>query len=240
MKKLVKVSRRVYYLTGENSTDRPYLYYIKGENYSVVIDAGNSKNHVEEFYNAIKAENMPLPHYTILTHWHWDHTFGIPYVQGKTIANVLTNQKLEEVRQWKWTLLEMKKREEAGSDIAFCNECIRKEYDDLTKIKVIPADIGISSVMQLDLGDIKVSLIPRDSTHSRDALFVHIPKEKMLFIGDADCEDYYEEAGTYNQSRLKSLISFIENLEFEYNMLGHDEPTTKEEVLKYLRIAEKF
>lgn len=51
---------------------------------------------------------MPLPQYTIITHWHWDYTFGIPYVHGEIIASERTNQKLEEVNTWEWALDEMK------------------------------------------------------------------------------------------------------------------------------------
>lgn len=235
MAELIKLSERVYYLLGEQETDRPFLYYIRGKNYSVAIDAGNSKSHVECFYNAIQKENMPLPQYTIITHWHWDHTFGIPYVHGETIASERTNQKLEEVSTWKWTLDEMKKRELTGEDISFCNECIVKEYEDLSEIKVMPADITISTITELNLGDLKLILIPRDSTHSRDALFILCPEEKMLFVGDADCEDHYEGEGKYNRDKLEAIIHFIENIDFEIYLLGHDMPSNKEETLGYLR-----
>ena len=76
----VKATDRIYYFSGEQETDRPFLYYIKGRDYSVAIDAGQSKEHVEQFYAALQKESLPLPNYTILTHWHWDHTFGIRLV----------------------------------------------------------------------------------------------------------------------------------------------------------------
>ena len=46
---LVKLSERLYYLPYEKTADRPNLYYIKGDDYSVAVDAGNSQRHVEIF-----------------------------------------------------------------------------------------------------------------------------------------------------------------------------------------------
>lgn len=235
---LVKVTSQIFYLSGEEETDRPFLYYIKGDRYSVAVDAGNSKAHVEKFYTAIKEEGFALPEYTVLTHWHWDHTFGIPYVYGKTIANLLTKQKLTEVSEWKWTKEDMERRERTGEDIAFCNECIQKEYLDLSEIKVKTADIGITEKMELDIGGVHVQLFPRDSTHSRDALFVYVPEEKALFVGDGDCEDHYDNNGEIDPDRLASLIEFVSGIDFHFYLLGHDVPDTKEGAIEYLHSME--
>ncbi len=47
--KLMMISDRIYYLPSEERTDRPVLGYIKGDKYSLVVDAGNSADHVQEF-----------------------------------------------------------------------------------------------------------------------------------------------------------------------------------------------
>ncbi|MBE6023786.1 MAG: MBL fold metallo-hydrolase [Cellulosilyticum sp.] len=231
---LEKLTEHVYYMKGEEKTDRPFLYYIKGKDYSVAIDAGNSKAHVESFYKSIQENGFELPHYTMITHWHWDHTFGIPYIHGKTVGTELTRQKLIEVSKWVWTEEEMNRRQSSGEDIEFCNQCIKEEYKDLSEIVVKTIDIGIIQEMEYDLGDITLKLIPRDSTHSRDSLFIYIPEEKILVIGDADCEDHYENDGKFDRCRLDSMRAFIGSIDFKYALLGHDFPETKESSIKYL------
>ncbi len=235
--KLAKVTDRIYYLQGNAETDRPFLYYIKGTDYSVAIDAGQSKQHVEQFYQAIAEEGFPYPRYTVITHWHWDHTFGIAYIKGETIANELTKQKLMKVSEWEWSQTAMEQREKDGEDIAFCNNCIKKEYPDLSDITVKSVDIGIRQVQELDLGDIHVQLYPRDSIHSRDALLIYVPEEKALFVGDADCADCYEN-GKVDMDRLKSYMRFICGFEFDYYLLGHDYPDNKDGAMKYLKELE--
>jgi len=231
---LTKATERIYYMEGEQAVDRPFLYYIWGDEFSVVIDAGNSKQHVEKFYQAIDDEQLPRPSYTLITHWHWDHTFGLPYVAGKTIANERTRQKLVEVSSWSWTRSEMARREQMGEDIPFCNECIQKEYPDLSEIKVKTVDLGITEPMTLDLGGVSLTLYPMDSIHSRDALLIYCPEEKALFVGDADCEDHYEGNGTADPVRTEAYQKFIQGLEFVHYFLGHDVPDTKDGAMKYL------
>ena len=136
MSALIKLTDRIYRLPGQTETDQPNLYYVRGDRESAAIDAGQSRRHVEEFYGALREEGLPLPSYTLITHWHWDHTFGLKYISGVSMASRLTKEKLAQVSRWAWTPESMRKREETGEDIAFCNECIRKEYPDLGKISV--------------------------------------------------------------------------------------------------------
>ena len=229
----VKVTDKIFFFSGEQETDRPFLYYIKGRDYSVAIDAGQSKEHVEQFYSVIQKEGLRLPQYTIITHWHWDHSFGLPYIQGESIYSQLTRKQLEVVSNWKWTKKDMEQRVKDGTDIEFVNECIQKVYSDLSKIKIVTTDIIVNDNMKLDLGDIQLELYARDSIHSRDALFVYIPHEKALFVGDADCEDLYN-GGEVKIDRLKAYREFVNNFEIERYFLGHDVPDNIEGVNNYL------
>lgn len=233
--KLEKFTEHIYLMPGEERTDRPFLYYVKGRDFGVAIDAGNSREHVELFYSELKKWGLPLPEYTIITHWHWDHTFGMYAAAGITMASVLTNEKLREVGNRVWTPEKMKEREETGEDIAFCNNCILEEYKNLEEIKVIPAMREISGPEVLDMGDVKLHLIPRDSTHSRDSMFIYIPQDRALVVGDADCEDYYENNAKYDKRRLEELIEFLESMDYEHHILGHVYPEKKEQALGRLR-----
>ena len=199
------------------------------------MDAGNSPHHVKAFYAALKAAGHPTPDITVATHWHWDHTFGLPAVKGLTIATRATNNALRQVQSWTWDEQSMEARLRSGEDIQACVDCIRREYADPEDIRVATADMEIESPVTLDLGGVTCRLIPQDSPHSRDGLFLHIPEEKALAVGDGESGDYYELDGAYDPAKKDALLSFLEGLDYDLALPGHQAPWSKEEELKTLR-----
>ncbi len=235
-------SERFFVFPYDRKTDRPNLYYLKGDHCAVAVDAGNSAEHVRAFYRELEKSKLPLPDLTVISHWHWDHTFGLCAVHGKSISTRKTQDKLREVSLWKWSPEEMRKREKTGEEIPFCSRCILEEYADLKTIRVVSTDQAITEETELDLGGIHVKLIPRESTHSDDSLFILIPEERALIVQDADCENFYESSvqkpdeliGSYEPYKLRELISFFESTDYEYHYLGHAERETKQEAIKRL------
>lgn len=234
---LVRVSDRIWYLPGEDFTgrDRPFLYYVKGEKKSLAVDAGNSPAHVRAFYAALEAAGLPRPHITLLTHWHWDHTFGLTAVEGVTMTSAATNEKLGQVAQWKWNDAAMKNRLNTGEDIQACDDCIRREYADPGDIRVTTAAVSLYGDVEIDLGGVTCRVMLRDSPHSRDGLFIHIPEEKALAVGDGESGDYYKLGGAYDQNRLTELLAFLEGLEYDVALGGHQAPWSKADQLAELR-----
>jgi hypothetical protein len=62
---------------------------------------------------------------------------------------------------------------------------------------------------------------------------VYIPQEKALFVGDADCEDIYNN-GEVKFNRLKAYREFVNEFEIERYFLGHDFPDNMVSVNGYL------
>ena len=121
---LQQLTDRVWTLPHDEASDRPVLTYIEGDQLSVAVDAGSSPAHVREFYTAITDKGLTIPEITILTHWHWDHSFGLCATNGFTMASKKTTEKLKEVAQWAWTPEAMEKRLETHEEIPFCHEHI--------------------------------------------------------------------------------------------------------------------
>lgn len=226
-----KLTENIFYIDYDRNFDRPNLAYIKGEKFSVAIDAGTSYKHVEMFYSYLAENNLPKPKYTIITHWHWDHTFGMNSVSGETIAHKNTNKKLSEMANWEWTEEAMKKRLLDKTEIEFADVYIKKEFPDLSKIKIVKADIEFEKSMKIDLGKISAEIFYTASPHSDDSIFIYIPEEKVLFVGDSICIDFYNN-NYLDRNILTEMKKIIENIDFKWCILGHTEPLSKEDTLK--------
>lgn len=235
---LIKCSKHIFYTTYETERDRPALGYIHGSRFSLMIDAGSSPAHVRDTYTLLKNHDLPFPDYTCITHWHWDHTYGMNAVHGLTIAHERTNQKLKQMMHWSWDEEAMNERLKTGVEIPFVDSHIRIEYTDPKEIVIVLAAITFDSKIELDLGDITVQLIHVPSPHSDDAVFIYCPQDRILFIGDSICEDYYNQMNV-DSIKLKEMEAFILKLDFDYGIQGHLPKMSKNEILKQIQDLKK-
>lgn len=52
---LKNLTKNIYFLPHEPEVDRPMLAYVKGDKFSLAVDAGYSKKHVQDFYRALRS-----------------------------------------------------------------------------------------------------------------------------------------------------------------------------------------
>ena len=224
--RLEQLTSRIFYYPHQPETDRPMLAYINGSRISLAIDAGNSAAHVDEFYGALAEADLKKPDITVITHWHWDHTFGMHHIHGLSAAHMKTNEMLEQER----TRLEDSAYADALKEE---DPCLEREYADGREIVAIPSDIGFTDKMTLKLGGLTADMFHGISPHSEDTVLVYIPEEKVLFLGDSTCGDFYND-GYMDKDRLGILVRTIERMDCRYCILSHAEPLTKQELLGYL------
>ena len=218
---LKRLTEHIWYMPFEAERDRPNLGYVKGDHWSLAIDAGHSAAHVREFYKLLEKEGLPLPGLTVLTHWHWDHTFGMHAVKGLTLANNRTNGYLAE---WK------NKIETNGPKEFFAlHESIRREYVANTEIIVKKADMVFSGEIMLELGGCRVQVIKADAPHTDDSTLIYVEQDKTLFLGDSTCSDFF--TGMKNPQLCGKLADTIRGINPEICMEGHWVPVNPEDTL---------
>ena len=229
---LQQLTDRVWTLPHDEASDRPVLTYIEGDQLSVAVDAGASPAHVREFYTAITDKGLTIPEITILTHWHWDHSFGLCATNGFTMASKQTAEKLREVATWAWTPEAMDKRLETHEEIPFCHEHICLEYRRPEWIQVTLPDMTLEGAGTMDIGGVTIACETCDSPHSRDALLVSA--DGVLIIGDAGYEDFYELDRQYDRGRLAAFIEKLKSRTESFLVAGHEPPLRREEFIEYL------
>ena len=222
--KLNKINDRIWVSSFEEERDRPALGYIRGDKYSLAVDAGHSKEHVEEFYSLLKEAELPLPELTVMTHWHWDHTFGMFAINGLSLAEKRTEEHLQK--------LMMEWDDESEDRLKAMDEHIALEYKDQS-MQVVGADVVFGDEISLDLGGIKVQCLHTESPHTDDSVLILLPEERVLFFGDCISGEYPE--WIVDIERMKLLITKLEELDFDLAIGGHWEPESKRELVEKLK-----
>ena len=224
--RLQKIGTHTWIFPLESAKDRPNLGYVLGKETALAIDAGHSSSHVEDFYRALEAEGLPLPDLTVITHWHWDHTFGMHAVHGKTLARPETNQKLLEIQK------KMADNPGYGKKFLRSDPCIIREYAGGVPLIVVPADEELTGDRTLDLGDVAVELHYAESPHTDDALLVYVPDDKVLFVGDAQLGEF--PTWFMNPDKSAALKRQVMSYDVRTVIDGHWRSYTKAEYLEEL------
>lgn len=225
-----KLTNHIYYLEHDAQVDRPMLAYLQGDRYSLAIDAGYSASHVQDFYHAIETEQLKKPDFTVITHWHYDHTFGMHAIQGLSIAHNKTNEFLKEQQELAKdpNYIETLKKEDTR---------FRQEYEGQDQLNIVLSDITYFDQMSLDLGGLSAQIFHTIAPHSEDTTCIYVPEEKVLFLGDSTSEDFFHD-DYMDKDKLDALIKKIESVDCQYCILSHCDPLKKEELLAYLYTIE--
>ena len=218
---LKRLTEHIWYMPYEEERDRPNLGYVLGKNWSLAIDAGHSADHVRAFYALLAKENLPLPSLTVLTHWHWDHTFGMHAVNGLTLANAQTDRYLAE---WK-----RKVEKDGPGEFLALDESIRREYRENAGVIVRQADIVFTGEMTLDTGGCAVTVMQTEAPHTDDSTLVYVQNDKTLFLGDSTCHEFL--TGIKNRDLCGKLADTIRGIHPEICMEGHWVPVDPEDTL---------
>ena len=226
--KLNRLTSHIWVYPYEEARDRPNLSYIRGDRWSLAVDAGHSADHTREFYRALEEAGLPLPALTVLTHWHWDHTFGMHAVHGLTLANERTDRYLADFRE--------RLEKEGTAFFLDMHESIRQEYADGKPVVVTTADLEFRGEMLLDPGGCPVRIFQAEAPHTDDSTLIEVPGEKVLILGDCTGGTFPDWA--VNQALADKLAKTIEDIRPEICLPGHWTPLSPEVIIQDLREGE--
>lgn len=229
MQTLEKISDRFWYQTPVSETDRPILGVVIGDKRSLMIDAGNSEDHAKYFLDELEKYNIPLPSIVVLTHWHWDHTFGLSALDMYSVACRRTKAELEKQVPYEWTDAALDERVKAGVEIEFCSSAIKEEYGQERNITIKLPEITFETKMEIDLGGVTCQLEHVGGDHAQDSVIVYVKEEKILFLGDAIYANLYSSKRNHTVKRTLQLLDKIDQFEAEIYILSHWKPVSKQE-----------
>jgi len=163
------------FLTQDPTPDRPALGYLRGSKYALMIDAGASFRHAELFREHLEIRGNREPDFVFVTHWHWDHVFGLGALDVPILSHEQTRRELEERKDTNW------KEEIVREDWLIKHEFEGREEFDL---QIVLPQITFSDRMTLDLGGVTAQLVHVNCDHTPDSSILFSPEAGVVFLGD--------------------------------------------------------
>ena len=241
MIELIRLTDRILYSAPDHETDQPILAAILGDRYTLMMDGGVSPEVARAFTSALRMQTGRRVDFVVVTHWHWDHTFGLAGVDAPVIAHRNTAAHLKRMAGYaSWEDDALEARIADGEEITFCADCIRKVYpgERRSRIEIRQADIVYDCTLTLDLGGVRCNLIPLPPVHTNDSVALHLAQEGVLFLGDSTGPNSYDRPKYYSVPAVLELADLVRSLGADCIVESHGEPMNEETFWAYNGILE--
>src|SRR5216683_956900 len=168
------VPGRVYALSGFEFTE--YYFVVSDDRRELIgIDAGTRPDSAKAAYEALRAYAPNLPELTtvFITHSHWDHVGGHTYFRALNprLHFYARSNYGEEIAR------------EVGAPGVFDKQFFGQGFR-LDNVRSFKPDITIDRRTELKTGGTRIELIPVQGGETHDAMFIYLPDEGVLFVGD--------------------------------------------------------
>lgn len=226
-----QISKHVWWLSPDSATDRPVLGVIAGTRGTLIVDAGASPAHAQVLQEEIAAAGLPAPRYLALTHWHWDHIFGLAAWDLPTFSHIETQRKIVELAALDWSHAAVDARVDAGIEIAFCRDMMNLEMPDRSRLVLPAPDIAFADECWIDLGEVTCRLLHVGGDHAADSTVVCVPADGIVFLGDCIAQNLYHAPPSYTLAKVSPLMARLLDLQAALYLFGHGpDPITRNEL----------
>jgi glyoxylase-like metal-dependent hydrolase (beta-lactamase superfamily II) len=222
MQTIERIGERFWYMTPVSETDRPILGMVAGSQRTLMIDAGNSEAHANLFMEMVKEKGLDMPSYVVLTHWHWDHIFGLSALEHMvSISSGKTKREIEKLRPLSWSNEAIDQRVAEGTEIEFCANAIKLEFPDKRDITITLPVMTFEDEVEIDLGGITCIIKHVGGDHADDSVVIYVKEEKILFMADSFYPDIFSEKDNYTVDGIRELLNKLEAYDADFYILSH-------------------
>jgi glyoxylase-like metal-dependent hydrolase (beta-lactamase superfamily II) len=220
-----EISAHVDRYTPDDRTDRPALGAIRGARGTLLVEGGASAAHLGAFAAELAARGRPPVVGIVLTHWHWDHSFGSAAVDAPVIAHADTAAELAVQAAYDWSDAALEERVRDGREIAFCADCLRLEIPDRSALRIVLPAETFTRRHSLDLGGVRADIVHVGGDHAADSCVIHVPGDDVLFLGDCLYQRLYAPEPLLTIAAVRALVERLERFSVAVAVEGHDDGT---------------
>jgi len=182
------------------------------------IDAGTRPDSARSAYEALRAHAPGLPELTTIffTHAHWDHVGGHAYFRNLNPS----------VRFYARSNYHVELAQELNAPGNLTRHFFGERFK-LNDVRSFKPDVAVDHATELKVGGTRIGLIPVQGGETPDAMFIELPDQGVLFVGDFIMP--YLGAPFVEEGNLEGLfdaIDIIVEKHPKYLLHGH-EPLTR-------------
>jgi glyoxylase-like metal-dependent hydrolase (beta-lactamase superfamily II) len=190
----------VYLVSGYDFTE--YYFIVSADRRELIaIDAGTRPEAAREAHEALRAKLGALPPLTtvLVTHAHWDHVGGQCYFRSLSPAPRFVG------RGTYADELAVDAKGDTRIGQLFFGKGFRLE-----DVLAYKPDATIDRPTSLTIGGTPVDLIPARGGETGDAMLIHLPQQRVLFVGDILMP--YFGAPFVNEGSIDGMLEAIEQV----------------------------
>ena len=227
--KFEQLSPHILIMHAEHETDRPVLAAITGARRTLLMDAGSSPAHAGQFRAELERRGYRQPDMLALTHWHWDHSFGMSAWDIPVIAHKDTAEALAALSGRGWSDEDLAELVQAGTISEESAQHISMEYGDSRAVCVLKPDIVFTGRITIDLGGVTCELSHVGGDHSADSCVLYVQEDKVLFLGDALGPSVYGGPRKYSSTGFLRMLEKAYGYGAEWLVESHGIPLDSQE-----------
>lgn len=233
IQELIQLSDNIY-VYPLNQGIQPNIGIITTEEGTIIIDSGNSPNHAKKIAESLNKIGAPPVKYIILTHHHWDHSFGTSYFRNSTIiSHSLCYNYLRDYSEIDWNKQHLQDEIKRQPLLEASNKAKMELIQDWESFHVLVPNITFNSQMALHLGSTKLELKYIGGPHADDSIIIRDMNSNILFIGDC----FYPPSLHLRKKDDSYSIEILKQLEKENAVTyihGHGAPSTHNKLKEFI------
>jgi glyoxylase-like metal-dependent hydrolase (beta-lactamase superfamily II) len=206
---------------------------ITTQNESVLIDAGNGPRLARQLKTELIRNNLPPVSRIIYTHHHWDHVYGACEFDVPVTAHILCKAILEEQAKKPWGIEYLREEITRAPELTASYNARARSIQDWKEFRIVVPEDVFEIQKLIDLDRLTIELLHVGGEHAEDSIVAKIPQDRVMFLGDC----YYPAPPRLRKPNSVPSLDILRKLQNDgYNLYveGHDKPSTRTELLKFL------